>query len=69
MSDERQRHEPLSDEEYLRLCRQYGIAEADTFPSDEQVRDSYPADHVWDLGDGRTIRHGDLWADDGDERE
>jgi hypothetical protein len=61
---ESKRHEPLSEQEYLDLCRQFGIAESGTEPTMEQVRRAYPQNHEFEV-DGRTVRMADL-EDDGD---
>jgi hypothetical protein len=47
-SPESKRREPLSDEEYLALCRQYGIADDGTWPTAKQVKRAYPKDHESD---------------------
>jgi hypothetical protein len=41
MSGDRKRHEPLSEEEYLRLCRPGGNNESGTWPSDEEMERRY----------------------------
>lgn len=64
MSDHDPKRTPeMSDDEYLALCRQYGIAEAGTFPSSREAAAAYPDDFVWDLGDGLTMTNAELGYD------
>ena len=49
------------------LCRQYGIAEAGTFPSSREAANRYPDDFVCYLGGGLTIRDDELGADDDED--
>jgi hypothetical protein len=49
------------------LCRQYGIAEAGTFPSSREAADRYPDDFACYLGGGLTIRDDELGADDDED--
>ena len=53
----------MSDAEYIERAKAAGLNESATWPSDERVARAYPPEHVWDLGDGRTITQRQLWSE------
>lgn len=59
MSCQQDNMRPLTDAEYLALCKANGVADDGTWPSLEQAKARYAADHEL-VVNGRTIRFTDL---------